>query len=83
MSKKIGVFVCHCGTNISATVDVEKVAEEAKKNNPGVSYATTYKYMCSDPGQKLVRDGLIKTVIEDYQMHSCQCNSPFGKVGLA
>ena len=30
MSKKIGVFVCHCGTNISATVDVEKVAEEAK-----------------------------------------------------
>ena len=37
MSKKIGVFVCHCGTNISATVDVEKVAEEARKKNPGVS----------------------------------------------
>jgi heterodisulfide reductase subunit A len=31
VGKKIGVFVCHCGTNISATVDVEKVAEEAKK----------------------------------------------------
>ena len=56
MSKKIGVFVCHCGTNISATVDVEKVAEEAKKKYPGVSYTTTYKYMCSDPGQKLLRD---------------------------
>lgn len=56
MSKKIGVFVCHCGTNISATVDVEKVAEEAKKKNPGVSYTTTYKYMCSDPGQKLLRE---------------------------
>ncbi len=56
MGKKIGVFVCHCGTNISATVDVEKVAEETKKNNPGVAYTTTYKYMCSDPGQKLLRD---------------------------
>ncbi|GJQ59059.1 MAG: CoB--CoM heterodisulfide reductase iron-sulfur subunit A family protein [Candidatus Scalindua sp. AMX11] len=56
MGKKVGVFVCHCGTNISATVDVEKVAEEAKKKYPGVSYATTYKYMCSDPGQKLLRD---------------------------
>ncbi|MFQ5965875.1 MAG: 4Fe-4S dicluster domain-containing protein [Candidatus Scalinduaceae bacterium] len=56
MSKKIGVFVCHCGTNISATVDVEKVAEEAKKKNPGVSYTTTHKYMCSDPGQKLLRE---------------------------
>ncbi|HDY67007.1 MAG TPA: CoB--CoM heterodisulfide reductase iron-sulfur subunit A family protein, partial [Candidatus Scalindua sp.] len=56
MSKKIGVFVCHCGTNISATVDVEKVAEEAKKKNPGVTYTTTHKYMCSDPGQKLLRD---------------------------
>ena len=56
MSKKIGVFICHCGTNISSTVDVEKVAEEAKKKNPGVSYTTTYKYMCSDPGQKLLRD---------------------------
>jgi len=56
VSKKIGVFVCHCGTNISATVDVEKVAEETKKNNPCVSYTTTYKYMCSDPGQKLLRD---------------------------
>ncbi len=56
MGKKVGVFVCHCGTNISATVDVEKVAEEAKKKYPGVSYATTHKYMCSDPGQKLLRD---------------------------
>jgi len=56
VSKKIGVFVCHCGTNISATVDVEKVAEEAKKKNPGVTYTTTHKYMCSDPGQKLLRD---------------------------
>ena len=35
---RIGVFICHCGENISATVDVAKVAEEAAKM-PGVAYA--------------------------------------------
>lgn len=59
---KIGVFICHCGTNISATVDVEKVAQEAAKF-PRVNFSTTYKYMCSDPGQSLV-----KKAVEDYKL---------------
>ena len=71
MSKKIGVFVCHCGTNISATVDVEKVAEEARKNNPGVSYTTTYKYMCSDPGQKLLRDKIKEEGLDGVVVAAC------------
>ncbi len=71
MSKKIGVFVCHCGTNISATVDVEKVAEEAKKKNPGVSYTTTYKYMCSDPGQKLLRDKIKEEGLDGVVVAAC------------
>ena len=50
---RIGVFVCHCGSNIAATVDVEAVAGAAA-DFPGVAYATDYKYMCSDPGQDLV-----------------------------
>ena len=50
---KIGVFICHCGENISATVDCEKVAEAAKEME-GVAYAIDYKYMCSDPGQTLI-----------------------------
>jgi len=41
---RIGVFVCHCGTNISATVDVKKVAEIVK-GFPGVKIATDYRYM--------------------------------------
>jgi heterodisulfide reductase subunit A-like polyferredoxin len=53
MKKRAGVFVCQCGTNIEATIDTEKVAEYAK-TLPGVVYATTYKYMCSDPGQAIV-----------------------------
>jgi len=54
---RIGVFVCHCGENISATVDVAKVAEEASKL-PGVVHSVDYKYMCSDPGQTLVKEAI-------------------------
>jgi heterodisulfide reductase subunit A len=50
---KVGVFVCHCGSNIAGTVDVEAVTRAAA-GFPGVAYATQYKYMCSDPGQDVV-----------------------------
>ena len=53
--EKIGVFVCHCGTNIAGTVDVAKVAEELGKVN-GVVYSTNYTYMCSSAGQKMIED---------------------------
>ena len=59
---RIGVFVCHCGENISRTVDVERVAAEAC-NLPGVAFSTDYKYMCSDPGQ-----GLIKKAIQEQRL---------------
>jgi len=55
---RIGVFICHCGENISATVDVVKVAE-AIGQLEGVAYSTEYKYMCSDPGQGLIRQAII------------------------
>ena len=48
---KIGVFVCWCGSNIAATVDVDAVAE-AMKSEPNVVYSTNYQYMCSAAGQK-------------------------------
>ncbi|MDR1699369.1 MAG: CoB--CoM heterodisulfide reductase iron-sulfur subunit A family protein [Prevotellaceae bacterium] len=54
---RLGVFICHCGENISATVDVENVAQAAGKI-PGVVYSTDYKYMCSDPGQTLIKDAI-------------------------
>jgi heterodisulfide reductase subunit A len=55
--KRIGVFVCHCGINIADTVDVERVAEEIREY-PGVAYAVEYKYMCSDPGQNLIKEAI-------------------------
>ena len=50
---KVGVYVCHCGTNIAGKVDMSAVVERASKL-PGVVIAREYKYMCSDPGQDLI-----------------------------
>ncbi|MGD9141924.1 MAG: CoB--CoM heterodisulfide reductase iron-sulfur subunit A family protein [bacterium] len=52
---RIGVFVCHCGSNIAATVDVRAVAEAASRF-PGVVHSVEYRYMCSDPGQKMIAE---------------------------
>ncbi|MEI7595799.1 MAG: CoB--CoM heterodisulfide reductase iron-sulfur subunit A family protein [Bacteroidota bacterium] len=54
---KIGVFICHCGENISATVDCVKVAQEIS-HVPGVALSMDYKYMCSDPGQTIIKDAI-------------------------
>ncbi len=54
---RIGVFVCWCGSNIAATVDVKKVAE-VLKNEPGVAYSADYQYMCSEAGQGMIRSAI-------------------------
>ncbi|TFG12876.1 CoB--CoM heterodisulfide reductase iron-sulfur subunit A family protein [Candidatus Thorarchaeota archaeon] len=53
--EQIGVFVCHCGSNIAGVVDVEKVIE-AVQDLPGVVHAEDYKYVCSKPGQQILKD---------------------------
>jgi len=68
--RKIGVFVCHCGLNIAATVDVERVAEEMRRH-PGVAYAVDYKYMCSDPGQELIKEAIEKEGLEGVVVAAC------------
>lgn len=55
---RIGVIVCHCGTNIAGTVDVKKVAEVAAKEH-GVTHSETIIYACAPDGQQKIRD-LIK-----------------------
>jgi len=54
---RIGVFICHCGENISATVDCAKVAATAS-GFQGVTYSIDYKYMCSDPGQTMIKEAI-------------------------
>ena len=55
--QRIGVFICWCGSNIAATVDVKKVAETIK-SEPGVVYSENYQYMCSENGQQLIKQAI-------------------------
>lgn len=55
--QRIGVFVCHCGTNIAATVDVCAVAK-ALEAEPEVVFAADYPYMCSQAGQALLQNAV-------------------------
>ncbi|MGM0366529.1 MAG: FAD-dependent oxidoreductase [Actinomycetota bacterium] len=63
---RIGVFICYCGSNIAANVDVEKVAQEAQKF-PGVVFTQTNLYTCSEPGQlqivKAVKENNLNRVV--------------------
>ncbi len=54
---RIGVFVCYCGLNIAGTVDVEEVAEYARRLQ-NVVYVKTNRYTCADPGQEEIRKGI-------------------------
>ena len=67
---KIGVFVCHCGENISATVDCAKVAETVSKYD-GVTFSIDYKYMCSDPGQSLIKNAINEKGLTGVVVASC------------
>ncbi len=67
---RIGVFVCHCGTNIAATVDIDRVVEAAAKE-PGVVHAEDYQYMCSEAGQLKVREAIKEKQLTGIVVCSC------------
>lgn len=68
--QKIGVFVCHCGTNIAATVDVKKVVELVRYE-PGVVYADDYMYMCSEAGQEKIIEAIKEYGLTGLVICSC------------
>ncbi len=67
---RIGVFVCQCGNNIASTVDTKKVAEEIKKL-PGVVYTCDYKFMCSSPGQEMLKNTIKKEGLDGVIVSAC------------
>jgi heterodisulfide reductase subunit A len=69
-SPRIGVYVCHCGTNITSMVDVEAVSGFASKLE-NVVVARHYAYMCSDPGQALIQDDIQKEGLSRVVVASC------------
>ena len=68
--QRIGVFVCHCGTNIAGTVDVKSVAE-ALKTEPGVVFSTDYQYMCSQAGQEIIKNAIKEHNLTGIVVCSC------------
>jgi heterodisulfide reductase subunit A len=70
MKSRVGVYVCHCGINIAATVNVEAVAAFAQ-TLPNVVVARHYTYMCSDPGQELIKSDIREYGLTHVVVASC------------
>jgi heterodisulfide reductase subunit A len=67
---RIGIYICHCGTNIAGVIDIEKVRAYAASLK-GVIVARDYKYMCSDPGQELLHQDITDHQINRIIVASC------------
>ncbi|GAJ16575.1 unnamed protein product, partial [marine sediment metagenome] len=67
---RIGVYVCHCGSNIAGTVDVKEVAEFAQ-GLPSVVVAEDHIYMCSDPGQSMIKEDIQELGLNHVVVASC------------
>ena len=68
--KKLGVFICHCGVNIAGTVDVKTVAEKVGKIED-VRHSTDYIYMCSEPGQQIIREAVREKGLDGVVVACC------------
>ena len=68
--KRVGVYICHCGSNIAGTVDCEKVTEFAQSLD-NVAIARDYKYMCSEPGQNLIKEDIKEQGLNRVVVASC------------
>jgi heterodisulfide reductase subunit A len=67
---RIGLFVCHCGLNIAGTVDIPQVLD-AFRDEPGVLVSVDYKYMCSEPGQELIRRKIAEEKLDGVVVAAC------------
>ena len=70
IAPRIGVYICHCGVNIAATVKVKEVVEFAKELHC-VVIARDYQYMCSDPGQELIKTDIREQGLNRVIVASC------------
>lgn len=68
--QRIGVFVCWCGSNIAATVDVARVSD-VLAHEPGVVFSANYQYMCSQAGQELIKNAVKEHNLSGIVVCSC------------
>ncbi len=88
MSEKVGVYICHCGSNIAGVVDVEAASKWAG-DLPNVTVARDYKFMCSSLGQELIEkdikeQGLTRVVVAacSPHLHETTFRNACKRVGL-
>ncbi|MCX5752298.1 MAG: hypothetical protein NTW97_01495, partial [Candidatus Krumholzibacteria bacterium] len=70
MAERIGVYVCHCGTNIAGKVNIDEVVKYAK-GLENVSVVRDYKFMCSDPGQAMIEKDIREGAVDRVVVASC------------
>jgi len=70
MEPRVGVYICHCGSNIAGTVDVTEVTHFTRDLD-SVVVARDYKFMCSDPGQNLIKEDIEKLSLNRIVVASC------------
>jgi heterodisulfide reductase subunit A len=70
MAERIGVYVCHCGTNIAGKVNIDEVVAYAK-GLENVSLVRDYKFMCSDPGQAMIEKDIKEGTVDRVVVASC------------
>lgn len=68
--QRIGVFVCWCGSNIAATIDVARVSD-VLAHEPGVVFSANYQYMCSQAGQELIKNAVKEHNLSGIVVCSC------------
>lgn len=68
--KKVGLFICHCGSNIAGTVNIEKV-KNYFLSEKDITVSDDYKYMCSEPGQKKLRDAITEKELNGVVVACC------------
>ena len=71
MSEKVGVYICHCGSNIAGVVDVEEVAKWAGEELNNVAVSREYKFMCSSLGQELIEDDIMNEGLTRVVVGAC------------
>ncbi|MCS7125882.1 MAG: CoB--CoM heterodisulfide reductase iron-sulfur subunit A family protein [Aigarchaeota archaeon] len=70
MNRRIGVYICHCGLNIASVVNVEKLTEYVKELED-VVIARNYPYMCSDPGQEIIKKDIKEYNLTNVVVAAC------------
>jgi heterodisulfide reductase subunit A2 len=71
MAEKVGIYVCHCGSNIAGMVDVEEVARWAGEHVKDVAVSRDYKFMCSSLGQQMIQEDIKKLGLTRVVVAAC------------